>query len=334
MCERIDFVIPWVDGSDYEWLLEKNKYQNNGELNSLQISKDEVRFRDWDLLKYWFRGVEKFAPWVGKIHFITWGHVPKWLNLEHEKINIVRHEDYIPKEYLPTFSSHCIELNINKIENLSENFVYFNDDFFILKELKKSDFFENDLVKDEFIMSALTATTDVFSHILYNNMAIINKNFNKMDLNNIPLYKKFHYSYGKDIVRTLSTLPYKNILGFYNHHLPQAFKKTTFDMVWEKEYSVLDECCKNKFRNSNDVNQYLIRYWNLMEGKFIPKKINGKYFTVSDQNIDIIGKIIMEQKVKFIAINDNEDLEDFEKTKKKLIEYFENILPEVSKFEK
>ncbi|MBQ6357217.1 MAG: capsule biosynthesis protein CapK, partial [Solobacterium sp.] len=38
------------------------------------------RFKDWGLFKYWFRGVEKFAPWVNKIYFITWGHVPTWLD--------------------------------------------------------------------------------------------------------------------------------------------------------------------------------------------------------------------------------------------------------------
>ena len=31
------------------------------------------RYRDWDLLRYWFRGVERFAPWVRRIHFVTWG---------------------------------------------------------------------------------------------------------------------------------------------------------------------------------------------------------------------------------------------------------------------
>ena len=30
-----------------------------------------------DNLKYWFRGVEKFAPWVNKIYFITYGHAAK-----------------------------------------------------------------------------------------------------------------------------------------------------------------------------------------------------------------------------------------------------------------
>ena len=83
-----------------------------------------------DNLQYWFRGVGKFAPWVNRIHFITYGHLPPWLNVDHPKINIVRHTDYIPKKYLPTFNSHVIELNIHRIEGLANCFVYFNDDTF------------------------------------------------------------------------------------------------------------------------------------------------------------------------------------------------------------
>ena len=64
--EPIDFVIIWVDGNDKEWRAEKDKYDDK----PISTSNSEVRFRDWDNLQYWFRGVEKFAPWVRKIHFL------------------------------------------------------------------------------------------------------------------------------------------------------------------------------------------------------------------------------------------------------------------------
>ena len=72
---EIDFVITWVDGNDPAWIAERKKY------NSKSGDKSDTRFRDWELLKYWFRGVEKYAPWVRKIHFVTWGHYPSWLNV-------------------------------------------------------------------------------------------------------------------------------------------------------------------------------------------------------------------------------------------------------------
>src|SRR5690554_53344 len=136
---NMDFVLIWVDGSDPNWQAQKNLYSGK------PAGDSPARFRDWDILKYWFRGVEKFAPWVNKIFFVTWGHVPEFLNLEHPKLVIVRHEDYIPKEYLPTFSANVIETNLHRIEGLSDKFVYFNDDVFITKKVTKEDFFKNGL---------------------------------------------------------------------------------------------------------------------------------------------------------------------------------------------
>ena len=56
----IDFVITWVNMDDPEWKKEFNKYRHNKDNTKNGVS--EARFRDYGFLKYWFRGVEKFAP--------------------------------------------------------------------------------------------------------------------------------------------------------------------------------------------------------------------------------------------------------------------------------
>ena len=56
----------------------------------------DERYRDWDNLQYWFRGVEQFAPWVRENSFVTWGHLPKWLNTEHPKLHIVKARRFHP----------------------------------------------------------------------------------------------------------------------------------------------------------------------------------------------------------------------------------------------
>lgn len=110
--DSIDFVIPWVNGNDPEWIKEKSNFEKQSEGD-----RRDIRFRDWDNLRYWFRAVEAYAPWVNRIHFITWGHLPEWLNTAHPKLNIVTHQDYIPQAYLPTFNSHTIELNMHRIQS-------------------------------------------------------------------------------------------------------------------------------------------------------------------------------------------------------------------------
>lgn len=100
------------------------------------------------MLRYWFRGVEKFAPWVNKIFFVTYGHMPKWLNIDHPKLVVVKHEDFIPSQYLPTFNSQLIEFNFCYIKDLSERFVYFNDDMFLLNDVSPERFFKDGLPCD------------------------------------------------------------------------------------------------------------------------------------------------------------------------------------------
>src|SRR5699024_10455529 len=125
-----------------------------------------------------FRAVEEYAPWVNKIHFVTQGHLPKFLKRDHPKLNIVYHEDYIPKEYLPTFSSHPIELNLHRINDLAEKFVYFNDDTYLINSIEPNFFFKNGLPLHTGILRPIVSPNYYhISEVQQNNLGIINQNF-------------------------------------------------------------------------------------------------------------------------------------------------------------
>ncbi len=81
MEEKIDFVLTWVDDNDPDWLAQKNKYAS-GKVNE---SNSPIRYRDWDLLKYWFRAVEVNASWVNKIYFVTCGQKADCLDVTNPK---------------------------------------------------------------------------------------------------------------------------------------------------------------------------------------------------------------------------------------------------------
>ena len=76
----IDVVITWVDGSDPMWIKQRNNVCK--ELGLPLLDANNVRYRDWDNLQYIFRGIDQYMPWIRKVHFVTWGHIPKWLNVE------------------------------------------------------------------------------------------------------------------------------------------------------------------------------------------------------------------------------------------------------------
>lgn len=93
----IDFVITWVDGSDPLWFRQK---QNAKKKQGVSVDIDDriERYRDWEILKYLFRSIENFAPWVNNVYFVTCGHLPAWLNTECPKLQIVSHKDFIPEK--------------------------------------------------------------------------------------------------------------------------------------------------------------------------------------------------------------------------------------------
>ncbi|MBQ3969978.1 MAG: Stealth CR1 domain-containing protein [Clostridia bacterium] len=332
MNDPIDFVIIWVDGNDPRWRAEKSKYDTNVSGNS----NSEVRYRDWDNLQYWFRGVEKFAPWVNKIHFVTWGHVPSWLDTSNPKINIVSHKDYIPEKYLPTFSSHTIELNLHRIKGIADRFVYFNDDMFITAPTKPEDFFKNGLPCDTFALDCICFNKDSAGFFNGANITVINEHFDKDKAVRKDFKKWFNpKNRFKNIIRTVLLMPWHWFPGFYYQHTPNSFLKSTFEEVWDKEFEILDQTCCDKFRKTGNVNQWLMKYWQLASGNFEVRRDSfALCYHVKEYNYQALLNDIPSQKHNMICINDTADTLDFENKKQGVIEAFEKLLPDKSSFEK
>lgn len=327
----IDFVIPWVDGTDPAWEKERNFY-----LEKPDKKQASVQYRDWGLLRYWFRGVEQFAPWVRKIYFVTWRHVPEWLNCRHPKLEIVHHEDYMPREYLPTFSSHPIELNMHRIAGLAEQFVYFNDDTFLVKPVRETDFFYKNLPCDCPVLSALAPVRrdDLFLHILANNVALLNRHFVK------PLCLRHHanqwlnWRYGKYLLKNLYYWPLPFFPGFNAFHLPAAFLKSTLEAVWREEYELLHTTSSHKFRTGDDINQYVFSYWQVASGKFWPRSPNIGRSLVMGQDFSQIEDAFRTKRYLMLCLNDSEAVIDFVREQKKIVALFTKLLPQKSSYEK
>lgn len=326
--EKIDFVVLWVDDTDPVWQQEKNKYARREE------DKAVNRFRDWNTLRFWFRGVEKYAPWVNRVHFVTCGHLPKWLNTECDKLHIVKHSDFIPEEYLPTFSSHTIELNLHRIEGLASHFVYFNDDTFLINPVGVEDFFKKDLPCDMAALYPLCAWEGNFSHVMLNDAQFFSRNFDYRKVLKEHKLKWFYPPYGKTILKTLVMLLFPDLSGLMMHHQPQSYLKSTLEEVWEQETELLDKTCRNKFRDASDVNQFVFRYWQIGRGMFSPHNLlkRGEYVEIGEKSLDY-ERILNTGKKKLLCLNDSGVGADFNDEKEKLYYAFERKLPEKSQFE-
>lgn len=328
---EIDFVITWVDMDDPKW--KEKFYKYSGKIDNSSNKFSEARFRDYGFLKYWFRGVEKFAPWVRKVHFVTDDQKPEWLNINHPKLQLVSHKDYIPEKFLPVFNSSLIEVYFHKIPNISEQFVYFNDDFFIIDKVNPERFFENGLPKDIATFRTNFGLT-MYEKLLQNNIRLINQHFDKKEVMEKDFDKWFHNSYGSKARLNYLLKYYPKFVTLRTPHNAQPYLKSTYEEVWKYCEKELTGMSVHRFRNKEDYTQELFRTWQICKSNFIPYNTyqDTKMFPLIIKSQKAIHAI-REQSYKLVCINDNEHIRNYQQTMESLKQSFEAILPEKSSFE-
>ena len=140
--DKIDIVIPYVDNTDKVWLKIYNDYCIRNNLREKIIDIKTDRYEDIGLINYQLKLINKHCKWVNKIFLLLMNReqAPKDLP---SNVQIVYHGAFIPQKYLPTFNSTTIEMFLWNIKDLSEHFIYANDDMLPFKDLKPSDFFDD-----------------------------------------------------------------------------------------------------------------------------------------------------------------------------------------------
>jgi hypothetical protein len=327
----IDFVITWVDMNDPQW--QADFATHAGSINNNTNELSEARFREYGLLKYWFRGVEKYAPWVRKIHFVTCGQRPEWLNMQHPQLHAVHHADYIPHAYLPCFNSSLIEIYLHRIPDLAEHFVYFNDDFHIIRPLAPERFFTAGMPND-IAAFRFNSGLSLWNKCLKNNIDLINRRFDKREILRRDHDKWFADTYAGKTGLTRWLMFYPRFTTLRTPHNAQPYTKTTFDEVWAFAGRELTEMSSHRFRSPKDYTQELFRTWQICRSNFVP------YNTYSDTKMFPLAlraqqavEAIRKQSYALICLNDSIYIRRLEKVMQNIHAAFESILPEKSAFE-
>lgn len=329
---EIDFVVTWVDMDDPKW--QNDFAQYSGKINNAKNEVSEARFRDYGFLKYWFRGVEKYAPWVRKVHFVTCGQKPEWLDETNPKLVLVDHKDYIPNEFLPVFNSSLIEMYLHKIPDISEHFVYFNDDFYITNELSPERFFVDGLPCD---IAAFRHNLglSLWNKCLKNNLKIINERFDKKEVLKRDHDKWFLPDYGSRANLTKLLKWHNQFVTLKTPHNAQPYLKKTFEEVWDYAGDKLREASKNRFRSEKDYTQELFRTWQICQSNFVAYNTykDTKMFPLLIKSKQAINAL-RNQEYKLICLNDNAHIRNYKKVIEELDAAFQEIFPEKSSFEK
>lgn len=335
--DKIDFVVTWLDSTDSVWQKQYEYYKSN-----VNGDKSKARFRDMNIFPYWFRAVERFAPWVNKVYLITNGKFPDWINKDNSKLVLVKHEEYIPKEILPTFNSCAIELHMHRIKGLSEQFVYFNDDMLLNGPVTPDYYFKDGLPCD--YNKETCFNVPIYTHKekfnIYMSMladiGIVNAHFNRWKTVCQSPRRWFGLHLGiKGLVMSSILLKQRLFVGFSNYHTEQAYLKSTFNEVWEKEPDFLLSSC-TRFREDVIANPYVFRYWQLAMNKFYPKKRKFATFPLLGRAVvEEIEKALFNTDIASICLNDTSftEEEDFNYIVDNLKEMMERKYPTKSSFE-
>lgn len=227
----VDVVYTWVNHADLIWQknyhLYKERYREN-HASVGQFAIDEARFENHNELYYSILSVKKNLSWVRNIYLVTDNQSPAWLD-EFDGVFVIHHDDIIDSVYLPTFNSHVIEAHLHKIPNLSENFLYFNDDVFVAKPLDKSHFFESNGLASLFISAK--KISEIQKKGL--NTSTLNASVNSKNL------LKKYYDIEVDNMPTHTYFP---------------LKKSTYERAWDLFGQDILQFLPNKFRDNHDLN--------------------------------------------------------------------------------
>ncbi len=288
--DPIDLVYTWVDGSDIDWQLQKAKYARMyGKGMTPNDANALNRFRSRDELRYSLRSVYMYAPFVNHIYIVTCGQIPEWLR-PHPKITVISHEEIFPnKDDLPTFNSQAIEANLHHIPNLSEKFIYFNDDVFLGDRVTADDFYTPDGQIKVFLGTKAAPTGAIKPGELTYHSAW--KNTNALLNNTFCEEVRYHLL-----------------------HTPQVFKKSLINSCVRWFPEIFQNVSSHKFRMATDytLTNGLIPYFAMYTGRGVAADIANKtvWFGANFKRNVAEFLDIVKKRHKTFCIEDSQPTED------------------------
>ena len=253
----VDAVITWVDGDDPEYRERMRPYTDRDSVIG-NPGSHSTRFASVNEIKYCVLSIMRFAPFVRNIYIVTDGQDPN-LNDDikthfperEESVKIVDHTEIFRdfSEFLPTFNSRSIENMLWRIEGLADNFVIFNDDTFLIREISPEEWF----IDGSPVLRGNWMTAPLL-RIAWNT---VKKTVNKVILNN-PHYKprpSFH----------LGQWAAARAAGFRTRyfvfsHTPHTVSRTTAREYFDRNQTLMRRNISYRFRSIYQFNSLSLLY--------------------------------------------------------------------------
>lgn len=328
----MDFVLTWVSDQDEAW--RRAREEALAAVDHRLPEEGAARIRNWGTLRYWFRAVETYAGWVRRIHFVTDTAVPAWLVEQHPKLRVVPDASLYGDGRM-RFNSLAVETCLHRIPDLAEQFVYFNDDFFLSRPLSPRFYFRRG-VPYGYPFPFTLANTGAHAHAVLNAAGLINDHFGRAQYLRSVRRRSLRPASGRDLLRYPLLLASRRIPPATDLHLPLPLLKSAVTEAFAAAPEMIEQTRNSTFRSRDNVHSmYFAAMWQLAQGRYfaISKRRAGRYVALGSDPIERIEAVLADPRVAQVCVNDESDRFDPELARQ-LVAAFERKLPHLSSFER
>lgn len=280
--KEVDVVITWVNKEDHGW--QRLWADAFGERNT--SDQDSDRYTCSNELLYCIRSVAMNLPWTRKIHIFSNCRPPAWLDVNNPRVNWVDHTSVIEAQYLPTFNSHAIETYLHHLEDLTEDFLYLNDDFIVALPTGLDYFYDN--------LGRPNLNCEDYAYIRPSYLKVKSKEFVRAAVNTYCLLEE-----------TYSTLPPALNL---HCHIPYALNKSLLRSFEGKYTQAMKRTRSSRLRSSSDINltSFAVFWYGYLEGRVTLRALTAgsDYIIVRPSNIASL--YVSSRRPRFLCFNDGE----------------------------
>ena len=322
---QFDAVIPWVNGNDTAWQKKINIYLDKK--IDFKKKKDSKRYNSIGEIDIAIKSIIKNAPFFKTIYLVTDNQVPDTFeelkdlaNKSNIDLKVIDHKIIFEgfEQFLPTFNSTSIINMLHKIPNLSEHYVLFNDDTFLLRKSTSNDFFRN----SQPILRGLWK-----KYYEYQKLRLIYYKFFKPKKSQLRHQKgtlKKSMQYGAKLAEDGK----KTYLR--RRHTPISLRKSTLNHFFSQNNDLLTNNIKFKFRDNNK--QFITETLaNHLEIK------NKSYFYTSNTKLTYFrsykNRLLVKLKLFWFDLNKNKIFMTFQsleladnKTQNYILKWIDNKL--------
>ena len=254
--QPIDLVIAWVNNQDQVWRDTYINFCKKNRLNQKIVELLSCRYAGINFLPIMLKLVEKNMPWVNKIYLLLSNKEQVNGIALNDKVKCVYHQEFIWNQFLPTFNSTTIEMFLWNIPNLSEHFIYTNDDMLPIGKLEPSDFFDldSDKIKIKWRDEIFSYNMNVYAYQCHNCCKALTKRLG-VKFDDLTMKRPVHSmtpmikSHSKDSFYLIKDLVVPHIRAFrteyqYNQYiypLYEFYKYGTLTTDIDFSYTELDK---------------------------------------------------------------------------------------------